>query len=310
MAGFSSAGPTQDQRIKPDIVAPGAPILSAGSRDQPSCDPPSRDQLPGFGQTGSSEYGILSLQGTSMATPVVSGHAALVRQYFLEGWYGDGTKNSAESMDPTGTLLKSVLINGARPLLGYEVNEVDARQGFGRLSLIDSLPLSGVNDLKGAFRNKETVLQGETNTYTFSLEEQEKTCDDAELSATLVWADPPGFVGCLNCVLNDLDLFVVQTTAAGERIEHYPNGKSNKDRINNVERVRFKAADGDSFVVTVTASHLEGAEQTYAMSAVYGCLDQRTRTGNTDKSAAFSMPLSRIDVSVALPALLFVLFFV
>jgi hypothetical protein len=33
MAAFSSRGPTQDGRIKPDVVAPGTSILSALSRN-------------------------------------------------------------------------------------------------------------------------------------------------------------------------------------------------------------------------------------------------------------------------------------
>ena len=33
MAAFSSRGPTQERRVKPDIVAPGTGILSALSRD-------------------------------------------------------------------------------------------------------------------------------------------------------------------------------------------------------------------------------------------------------------------------------------
>lgn len=34
--------------------------------------------------------GLVQYEGTSMATPVVAGSAALVRQYFLEGFYPTG----------------------------------------------------------------------------------------------------------------------------------------------------------------------------------------------------------------------------
>lgn len=244
-----------DERIKPDVVAPGAHVISAGSREGPSCDPPSESDLPGPGGSNP-RYGILSLQGTSMATPVVSGHCALLRQYFIEGWHGNGTKGSVRSLDPSGTLVKATVINGAQPLAGYGLNDVNVVQGFGRMSLIDTVPLAGANDLRGAYIDRVVITQDEQLSYNFVLGPQNKTCDDAELSATLVWADLPGFLGCLNCVLNDLDLFVVQTSANGIRTEHFPNGKGEKDVVNNVERVRLKAAEGDSFTIQVTAAHL------------------------------------------------------
>jgi hypothetical protein len=57
LAYFSSTGPTNDVRIKPDIVTPGVSIYSA--------------QIPGPNTYGSS-------QGTSAATPIAAGVAALV----------------------------------------------------------------------------------------------------------------------------------------------------------------------------------------------------------------------------------------
>ena len=45
MAAFSSRGPTQDQRVKPDVVAPGTFVLSALSRAVHSANP-------GWGKSG------------------------------------------------------------------------------------------------------------------------------------------------------------------------------------------------------------------------------------------------------------------
>ena len=79
------------------MVAPGAPIVSANSGTQcgtvGACtlNRPCAQQYVGKSQSCMVISGRLmvhapvDLQGTSMATPLVAGTAALARQYFVEG---------------------------------------------------------------------------------------------------------------------------------------------------------------------------------------------------------------------------------
>lgn len=69
IADFSSCGPTRDDRILPLIAAPGSIIFSAKSKDS---DPDSTRLLPGGNYVG--------MNGTSMATPHITGAIALMLQ--------------------------------------------------------------------------------------------------------------------------------------------------------------------------------------------------------------------------------------
>ena len=86
MAAFSSRGPTDDGRIKPDVVAPGTWILSGYSdhvpvqlrrRDQPA---ERARQYDGWGVPFNINYKYMG--GTSMSNPIAAGAAAVVRDYY------------------------------------------------------------------------------------------------------------------------------------------------------------------------------------------------------------------------------------
>jgi subtilisin family serine protease len=99
IAWFSSQGPTTDERIKPDIVAPGVWIISARANDTDMGWP-------------ISEY-YTSASGTSMATPHVAGVVALILQ---------------SSPNLTPEQVKAILINTAKDL-----KQKPTVQGGGRI---------------------------------------------------------------------------------------------------------------------------------------------------------------------------------
>ena len=113
LAEFSSIGPSNDGRLKPDLTAPGRNIFSSYSDAEPysfQC----RDSASGDGAA------IVEMSGTSMATPIVAGAAALVRQYLKDGYYPTGLVGGP-ALHPSSALMRAILINSAVPLTGNQL---------------------------------------------------------------------------------------------------------------------------------------------------------------------------------------------
>lgn len=256
LADFSSRGPTVDGRMKPDIVAPGYMILA-----------------PRAHAAANNKEETYETLGTSFSAPVVAGTAAIIRQYFEEGWFPCGSKGCGKPMNPSGALVKAVLMNGATDLKSVQkvprgaiterTRSYDNHQGMGLINLVASLPLKSANQINAVAVNKRTIRDGDTDTFVV----RTKRCNTKDLSVTLSWYDPPGASNCANCLVNDLDLTVEKSSR-----KNYPNGRTSPDRKNNVERVRLQVGPGEEYKVVVTAHNLATSSQKYSLVAT-GCFD-------------------------------------
>ncbi|KAG2424603.1 hypothetical protein HXX76_014329 [Chlamydomonas incerta] len=239
VASFSSIGPTLDGRIKPDVVAPGYWVESAKAKKYASSSLATPDTC------GTGAY---LMAGTSMATPLVSGHVALVRQYFREGFYPSGAKTGvthSAPFDPSGMLIKALVIGGAKSLQGGFAlgagNPLragpDGYQGWGRLNLAGTLPLRDVSG--AAFRvqvaDMGTIQQGQQVVLAGL-----KATGTGPVYATLVWYDFPAPQNAKKTLINDLDL----------------SYSINEDSVNTVERAELTDLDDGarlSFTVNGTS---------------------------------------------------------
>jgi hypothetical protein len=106
---YSSLGPTYDGRIKPDVVAPGCALGSSpvGLKSAATADE-------GFPDAKANGYELDC--GTSMATAVVSGIAALLLEKWREELVstGDCGISSGGQCFPLPSTLKALLIQGAK----------------------------------------------------------------------------------------------------------------------------------------------------------------------------------------------------
>lgn len=245
LAAFSSRGPTDDGRIKPDIVAPGANILSTMSSQVSQC---------GWGPGELGDKYCMN-GGTSMSNPLVAGAATLVQD-----WYED-VKGHA---NPSAALIKATLVNTAVDMAGYGNGNREAGQpipnnheGWGAVNLAN-VAADGREFFDGDSVGTDTVA-----TYNFDAP------GGQPFKATLVWTDYPGSTSASVTLVNDLDLVVTSPSGAVYQGNVFSGGWSqtggSADRLNNVENVYVQSAEAGTWTVEVSGFNVPQGPQSFAL---------------------------------------------
>ncbi|MCD4807233.1 MAG: S8 family serine peptidase, partial [Methanococcoides sp.] len=240
LAAFSSRGPTDDGRIKPDVVAPGTYIISTRSRK-------ASETL--WGVYNDNENYVYS-GGTSMSTPLVAGMAALVRQYYVQN----------ESIVPSAALLKATIINGAYNMTPGQygtgvTQEIQTRpdnaQGWGRVDIERSLfPAS---PLTMRYHDNISLNASESWDVSYYVNDTSET-----LKITVVWTDYPAAANAVTTLINNLDL-----TITGPGGTYYGNGAP--DSVNNVEQVELSSPPVGLYTIKVSGTNIPQGPQPFAL---------------------------------------------
>jgi hypothetical protein len=267
IALYSLVGPTRDGRLKPDVVGPAQVI--AGDSD---------------GDIGTHNCNLSNQSGTSWASPTIAGAAALVRQYYTDGFYPSGAATAADRFTPSAALLKATIVAAARPVpyistpTGGFLNAApapNATQGFGFPVLGDVLYFPGNAARLRVSDTAAGLAQGETASTSIAVRA------GTPLKVVLVWTDPPGVVRGTSDptpeLVNDLDLRVVDTaghTIVGNDALH----PGQLDRLNNVEVVSIANPSTGNYTVSVSANRIgSAARQSYAL-VISGDVSDTTRS--------------------------------
>jgi hypothetical protein len=252
--GDGNPGPTVDGRRKPDLMAVGCGIESAIL--DTACGVGPRDAC-----------------ATSYATPIAAAAAALVRQYFTEGWYPSGKKNSEHQFVPSGALLKAVMLNSTDEKSTGPDYPSD-RAGWGTIELVRSLFFrDGTRRLRvWDVRNADGLSTEDERTLPLRVASASE-----RLRVTLVWTEPPGTEGARSYV-NDLNLEVTSPGGILFVGNVFADGVSSPggspDPRNNVEMVLIDEPAVGLWTITVrgTAVNVGNPGQGFAV-AVSGDLN-------------------------------------
>jgi hypothetical protein len=236
---FSSGGPTNDGRKKPEIVAPGTHIQGARSQDRGYtaggvCAP----SYP-LGQT---LYTWSS--GTSHAAPAVAGAAALVRQFFQQ----------SVGHPPSPAMVKAYLTNSTMYMNGRNAGDSlpGDNQGWGLLNVGRAL-----DDVPRILVDQDQVLSSTGQVVTVRGRISDPT---KPFRVSLAWTDAPG-TPAANPVVNDLDLQVDVggKTYLGNRFSGPVSTEGGlADHLNNIEAVWAPAGAAGDFVVRITGGNITG----------------------------------------------------
>ena len=260
MAPYSSFGPTNDGRVKPDLVAVGIDVLTTAAED-----------------------GYMVSSGTSLSSPIVAGVAALLTDF----------SRRRHGRDPSSAVLKNLLVHTARDL---GTPGPDYESGFGMADaelaarVLDAavfddaaffaplrptgraLPIAGkamqsedvVMLPAGGMRSlvvEAVIDHGGSTTYLLPVA---NGCD--ELRATLVWHDPPG-----PQLVNDLDLLLVAPDGRKTRPfvldPDQPSAAASTgiNRRDNVEHVRVANPAAGRWRVVVDGTEVPEGPQALAL---------------------------------------------
>ena len=226
MTNFSSWGPTSDGRIKPDLVADGVGVTSC---------------------VASSNNAYAVYNGTSMATPSITGSLFLIQELYSKKHNGSFMRSAS---------LKGLAIHTADEAGAYP--GPDYKYGWGLMNTKKAA------DFVTNIYNSDTIIEqvlNNTDTFRYSF----VASGSDPIKATLAWTDAPAGINYAHRynnpetkLINDLDIVVINNSTTYHPWvlnPNLPNQAAFKgvNNLDNVERVDIDTTiPGNLYTVIIT----------------------------------------------------------
>lgn len=235
MTSFSSWGPSDDGRLKPDIVGPGC-------------------QSDGDGTVTSTvtSGGYSGMCGTSMAAPTVTGLCSLILQDYKAQFPGVDL--------PRNSTLKVLL---AQYAVDLGAAGPDYKFGYGSVRVQTT-----IDGMRRQSFIEASVDHAEQKIYFVNV-----PAGASQLTATIAWDDPPGSPNVTPELVNDLDLLAVApdgTTLAYPWTLDPANPsaaavRTGADHVNNIEQVVVDSPAQGVWQLRVTGYNVPSGPQVFSL---------------------------------------------
>ncbi len=226
VTSFTSWGPADDGRLKPDISAPGC--QAGADNGVTSC---------------SSAGGYTVFCGTSMASPTVCGLSALVLQDFRTLY--------PTIPDPRNSTLKTLLAHNAQDI---EAVGPDYKTGYGSVRIQRTIDF-----LRTGQFFEHPLAQGDVHRLLVVV-----APGTPELKVTIAWDDAAGTPNISPALVNDIDLVVLDPSGA-QQFPWTLGGLANPaalavrtqaDHTNNIEQVYVAAPAAGLWTIEVRGTNI------------------------------------------------------
>ncbi len=240
ITSFSSWGPTDDGRIKPDIVGNGTSLRSTDN---------------------GSDTDYLTISGTSMSSPNITRSLNLCVRYYEATHDGE---------TPLSATVKALMIQTADE--AGTAPGPDYKFGWGLMNTRKTIETIQADSIAPGIIREEQLADSE-------LHEWKLLSDGTEpIQVTIAWTDPPGTVPTASVdppdliLVNDLDLRIVHELS-GSTYEPYvlnpaipANGATTGDNFrDNVEQVHIEQPEAGLYFVRVSHKGTLANPQDYSL---------------------------------------------